>query len=108
MSFLPGSHALGPLDPIALEDPADIFAGMSYLRAQAPVPCPLRSGSVTFHNGLTWHCAGPNNTDTIRKAYAIIFMPENTVYTGTSHVLTDGMKIALNSELGGEDFPQVG
>ena len=108
MSFVPGSQGLGPLEPVALKNPADIFAQAPGLRDVTPVPCPLRAGSVTFHNGLTWHCAGANRSEATRKAYAIIFMPDGTRYTGASHVLTDAMALDTGVPLAGSVFPSAG
>ncbi len=108
MSFLPGSHALGPLEPVPLEDPTDQFAAHPGFREVAPVRCPLRAGSVTFHNGLTWHCAGPNGSDAVRKAYAIIFMPDGTINTGAPHVVTDGLDLPVDAPFDSDSFPRVG
>ncbi|EAR51960.1 SnoK-like protein [Oceanicola granulosus HTCC2516] len=108
MSFLPGTHALGPLDPVALDDPADIFANAPHLRQVDPVACPLKAGSCTFHDGLVWHCAGPNRSERPRKAYAIIYMPDGTIYTGANHVLTDTLDLTTGAPLAGDLFPRAG
>lgn len=107
MSFVPGSHALGPLDPVPLEDPTDLFAAAPAMRGAAPEPRPLRAGSATFHNGLTWHAAGANRTDRTRKAFAVIFMPDETIYTGVPHVVTDPMDLKAGARFPGALFPRL-
>lgn len=108
MSFLPGSHALGPLEPVPLEDPTDLFAQAPGLRGAAPAARPLRAGSATFHNGLTWHAAGPNGSTRVREAYAVIFMPEDTVYSGAPHVVTDPLGLAAGAPFPNDLFPRAG
>ncbi len=40
------------------------------------VPVPLEAGGMTFHHARTWHYAGPNRTDRIRRAWAHEFQTE--------------------------------
>ncbi|HSV15335.1 MAG TPA: phytanoyl-CoA dioxygenase family protein [Tepidisphaeraceae bacterium] len=112
MSFIPGSHALGPLPPINLAHPQDLFAHAPQMQPVEPVTFELKAGSVTVHNGLTFHCAGPNTADQMREALAIIYMPQDTSFDGGSHPVTDPLKSRglkegdpLND---GELFPIVG
>jgi phytanoyl-CoA hydroxylase len=107
MSFLPGTQGLGPMEPINLADPADIFADAPHLSAIKPTICPLTAGSATFHNGLSWHYAGPNRSDAVREAYAIIFMPDGTVFDGKPHIVTDDLGLSVGDRLQGETFPLV-
>lgn len=109
MSFLPGTHALGALPPVNLADPRDLLAQAS-TPATTPVTCPLKAGSATFHNGLTFHCAGPNTSDAMREALAIIYMPDETIFDGGRHPVTDPLKetgLAAGDGLAGEAFPAV-
>jgi ectoine hydroxylase-related dioxygenase (phytanoyl-CoA dioxygenase family) len=108
MSFVPGTHELGPLAPVTLHDPADIFAQAPEARRRKAVACPLAAGSATFHNGLTFHYAGPNRSDGMREAYAVIFMPEDTIYDGAPHIVTDPLGLAPGAPLDGGPFPVVG
>lgn len=110
MSFIPGSHQVKDLPPIALSNPQDIFDLAPQFKGVKPRICPLKAGSVTFHNGLTFHYAAPNKSEEMREALAIIFMPDGTRYTGKGHVVTDplvplGLKVG--DELAGEVFPVV-
>ena len=48
-----------------------------------PVTMEMASGGVTFHHGCTFHYAGPNQTANPRRAFAIIYIPDYTTFTGT-------------------------
>ncbi len=85
LQFVPGSHKQGPLEPISLESEDDSV--VDKLRAQGytvpePVAVPMRAGGVTFHHGCTFHYAGPNRSDEPRRAFAIIYIPDYTRFTG--------------------------
>ncbi|MCC6443062.1 MAG: phytanoyl-CoA dioxygenase family protein [Armatimonadetes bacterium] len=107
MQFVPGSHLWGRFEPIRLTDPQDLFAlvpdGQS--RDFTPAKMPMRAGSCTFHNGLTFHYAGPNRTDKPRRAMVTIYMPEGTTYRPQPHIVTDGLNLEEGSPLTGEMFP---
>jgi ectoine hydroxylase-related dioxygenase (phytanoyl-CoA dioxygenase family) len=108
MSFVGGTHALGPLPAISLGNPQDLFASAPHLKPVKPTICELKAGSVTFHNGLTFHYAGPNKTDAMREAFAIIYMPDGTIFTGDGHLVTDPLKergLKAGDPLNGEMFP---
>jgi ectoine hydroxylase-related dioxygenase (phytanoyl-CoA dioxygenase family) len=107
MAFVEGTHSLGPLPPVDLGDPQDLFDMAPHLRPVHPEPRPLRAGSVTFHNGLTFHYAGPNKSDDTREAFAIIYMPDGTRYDGANHIVTDGQGFAKGDVLNSDLFPLV-
>jgi ectoine hydroxylase-related dioxygenase (phytanoyl-CoA dioxygenase family) len=110
MSFVGGTHKIGVLPKIDLGNPEDIFKYAPNIKPVKPQVCPLKAGSVTFHNGLTFHYAGPNKSDGMREAFAIIYMPDGTTYDGRGHVVTapllPGLKVG--DRLDGEVFPVVG
>lgn len=107
MMFVPGSHKVGKLSPINLVDPQDIFEFVKDddIANTRPVKVPLKAGSCTFHNGLTFHYAFANQTDQPRRVLAIIYMPDGTTYNGKSHVVSDGQPIAEGAPLTGGLFP---
>ena len=105
MTFMPGSQILGPLDPIDLTNPADLFENAPHMRSTKPEVRPLKAGSVTFHNGLCFHYAGPNKSDETREAFAIIYMPEETVYDGSPHMVTDDLELTAQTRFETEMFP---
>jgi ectoine hydroxylase-related dioxygenase (phytanoyl-CoA dioxygenase family) len=110
MSFVGGTQKLGTMPRIDLGNPEDIFKYAPHIKPVKPTVCPLKAGSVTFHNGLTFHYAGPNKSDGMREAFAIIYMRENTIYDGRGHVLTDPMReqgLKVGDPLNNEAFPRV-
>jgi ectoine hydroxylase-related dioxygenase (phytanoyl-CoA dioxygenase family) len=108
MSFIPGSQTVENLEPIRLVNPQDIFDLAPQFRGVRPVTCELRAGSATLHNGLTFHFAGPNKSDTMREAFAVIYMPADTRYTGEKHIVTDPFNLTAGDPLDGDTFPLVG
>ena len=107
MAFVEGTQSLGPLPPVDLGDPQDLFDNAPHLRPVHPVPRPLKAGSATFHNGLTFHYAGPNKSDGTREAFAIIYMPDGTHYDGADHIVTDGQGFKPGDSLESALFPLV-
>jgi phytanoyl-CoA hydroxylase len=107
MSFVAGTHTLGAMPYIDLANPQDIFQYAPHIKPVKPVTHELKAGSVTFHNGLTFHYAGPNKSDATREAIAIIYMPEGTTYNGARHVCTDGLGFEVGQKLDHELFPIV-
>lgn len=107
MAFVEGTQSLGPMPAVDLGDPQDIFDYAPHLRPVHPVPRPLKAGSCTFHNGLVFHYAGPNKSDDIREAFAVIYMPDGTTFDGKDHIVTDGQGLKAGDRLEGELFPLV-
>jgi phytanoyl-CoA hydroxylase len=107
MSFLPGTQKLLDIEPVNLGAPQDLYAVAPSTRGIKPVTCELKAGSCTFHNGMTFHYAGPNRSDAMREAFAIIYMPDGTRYDGAPHLVTDALKLKAGVPLGGDLFPLV-
>lgn len=108
MSFVPGSQHLLDLEPIRLADPQDIFDLAPQFKGVKPTTIELRAGSCTYHNGLTFHYAGPNKSQQMREAFAIIYMPDGTKFDGKKHVVTDPLGLNVGDKFYGEMFPLVG
>ncbi len=106
LSFLPGTQAYHDLKPVDLKNPNATKLFRSPNPHTKAVCCPLKAGSCTFNNGLTFHYAGPNRTDKMREAFAIIYMPDGTTYSGQAHRL-DLSRFAIGDELDGALFPLV-
>ena len=85
LHFVPGTHSYGLLPPIALgvegESIVDKMKEKGY-EVPEPVAAEMEAGGVTFHHGCSFHYAGPNKTDTPRRAFAIIYIPDYTRFTG--------------------------
>jgi ectoine hydroxylase-related dioxygenase (phytanoyl-CoA dioxygenase family) len=108
MSFIPGTQTIQNAPAINLADPENIFDFAPQFKGVKPQTCELTAGSCTFHNGLTFHYAGPNKSDGMRAAFAIIYMPDGTEYDGKKHVVTDPLNLTAGDKLDGELFPIVG
>jgi phytanoyl-CoA hydroxylase len=106
LSFLPGTQIHRDIPPVDLKNPQVSKQFRSPSRSTRAICCPLKAGSCTFHNGLTFHYAGPNRTDSMREALAIIYMPDGTTYSGQGHRL-DLSRFAVGDVLDGALFPVV-
>ncbi|MCM3748706.1 phytanoyl-CoA dioxygenase family protein [Paenibacillus pasadenensis] len=107
MAFVPKSHRIGKLNPIDLVNPQNIFDALEdgKLEDSKPVIVPLKAGSCTFHNGLTFHYAHANSTDRPRRALAIIYMPDGITFSGKPHTVTEGQKLEKGQPVKGPLFP---
>ncbi len=107
MSFIPGTHRFLDIEPVNLGDPQDLYSVAPQTKGIKPVTCELKAGSVTVHNGMTFHYAGPNRSDGLREAIAIIYMPDGTTYFPSAHQTTDPLKLKPGAKLNQELFPLV-
>ncbi|MCL6633589.1 MAG: phytanoyl-CoA dioxygenase family protein [Alicyclobacillus herbarius] len=109
MMFIPKSHRVGTFKGISLTDPEDLFEYAKGTGAdkEKPVIARMRAGSCTFHSGLTFHYAHANRTAKPRRALAIIYIPDGTVYNGKKHVVTDGAGLAPGEPFRGGLFPRL-
>ena len=91
--FVPGSHRLGPLGRFDLVGEehgwADVLRPEDLELVDDPVTQPLAAGEATVHDGLTLHGAGENLSDVPRRAWTIIFIPAETLWTGGPHPHAD-------------------
>ncbi len=93
MHFVKGSHDWGINEVIHLDakEKEDIF---DICKDRIPekierVYVPLRRGSVTFHNGLTFHMAGKNYSDKPRRVLSIIYMADGSIFNGNKHGISE-------------------
>ncbi|OPH57779.1 hypothetical protein BC351_04540 [Paenibacillus ferrarius] len=107
MAFVPKSHKLGKLTGIDFLNPQNIFDYIEGGQAegQKPVIVPLKAGSCTFHNGLTFHYAHANSTDKPRRVLAIIFTPDGVTFDGKEHPVTNGLGLKAGEPIAGPRFP---
>jgi hypothetical protein len=56
---------------------------------------------------MTYHYAHSNETDRPRRALAIAYMPDGTIFTGAPHYCTDNRGLRKGDPIAGEDFPLV-
>jgi ectoine hydroxylase-related dioxygenase (phytanoyl-CoA dioxygenase family) len=107
MMFVPKSNTAGKLENISLTNPVDIFEYVkgTEIEKQQPVVVPLKAGSCTFHDGLTFHSAFANHTDPPRRVLAIIYLKDGTTYNGAGHVITNGQGLVVGEPIRGPLFP---
>jgi ectoine hydroxylase-related dioxygenase (phytanoyl-CoA dioxygenase family) len=111
MMFVPGSHKYGKLTAIDLINPQnllDFIDGGDEARNR-PVIVRMKTGSATFHDGLTFHYAHPNHTNKPRRVLAIIYFPDGTLYNGEAHIIADYASPKLNTgePIQGPLFPLI-
>jgi phytanoyl-CoA hydroxylase len=111
MWFIPGSHTFGPLDPVDLGTATEesLLARFPEERRSQfkAVAIEMKAGSCTFHNGLTFHYAGPNKTESPRRAMVSIYMPAGTHYKKLDHLVGDRGNLEEGEEFHGPLFPVV-
>ena len=106
MTFVPGTHT-SEFQAVNLGRPDDLFEFAPQFKGLRGQVRELKAGSATFHNGLTFHYAGPNKTAAMREALAVIFMPDGTRYIDAPHMLTDGAGLKVGDVLDGDRHPVV-
>ena len=85
LHFVPQSHKFGLLEPIRLGVEGESIADKMQARGHdvaEPVAMEMEAGGVTFHHGCNFHFAGPNQTESPRRAFAIIFIPDHVNFSG--------------------------
>ena len=107
LSFLPGTQHLAHIQPVNLGHPQELKAIAPETRGLQAKMCPLKAGSCTFHNGFTFHYAGPNKTDAMREAFAILYMPDGTTFNDHKHICTETLTGRERYEPSDKDFPKV-
>jgi ectoine hydroxylase-related dioxygenase (phytanoyl-CoA dioxygenase family) len=112
MAYVPGSHAVGlkrfvdithtlhpePYDVLA--DPK--IADIEPIWVEAPV------GSVVFHHSLTVHLASPNESDSVRRVFCIIYFADGCVRAAPwPHITVDRQGIEVGEPVCGDVSPIV-
>lgn len=74
MQFIPGSHKqeIQPHHSIN-HDPRIHGLELDEVDDSTAVACPLPAGGASIHTNRTYHYAGPNNADTPRRAYILMY-----------------------------------
>ena len=113
MSFVPRSHEwdVHEIVDLSSKGPDGIFDLVKDRPAHEVqrVYCPLKRGSVTFHDGRTFHYAGRNTSNHARRVLSVIYMADGTTYNGNPHVVTDALSgFNKGDVLSGEMFPVIG
>ena len=95
---LPGSHRTSRFDAGGATSSARIdalFDAYPEWRAIEPVPIEVGSGGAVFLSGMVAHAAGPNMTRGRRRAFSILFMPDDAMFNGQQSALPDAVASRL-------------
>lgn len=112
MHFVPGSQDWDLKEVIYLDRPdekQDIFEKVKDRDTQdmQRVYVPLKAGSVTFHNGLTFHFAGKNYSDKPRRVLSVIYMPDGETFNGNEHQVSQDAGLKPGQPFDGPKFPII-
>lgn len=111
LTFLPGAHRIGPVGAFSGDDDEvsldSILLPEDHLFIGEPVTTPLLAGDASVHDGYMLHSAGPNSTDRARRAWAVRFIPVETLYTGASHRFFDGLGLVPFQPIDHVDYPVI-
>ncbi len=107
MKFIPKSQKIKNLKAISLTTPEDIFNQEGAHDKNTAVIVRMKAGSCTFHDGMTFHFAHANNTDKPRRALAIIYHEDGTIYNAAEHVVTSGQGLNAGDPIAGPLFPRL-
>ncbi len=109
MSMIPGSHLWGNNIEFlhTLKEFKDMPATFDGKKLEI-VLRPVKKGEVHYHHGLTWHGSHANTRGRPRRAVAVHYMTEKTVYVASGgHCMKKFVEVADGAQLQGEHFPLV-
>ncbi|HEV8245590.1 MAG TPA: phytanoyl-CoA dioxygenase family protein [Polyangiaceae bacterium] len=108
MRMVRGSHAWGDnirfLHTLKSFDGMPAHFGEQRLEVQS---CPVPRGHVHFHHGYTWHGSPPNLSQRPRRAIAVHYMSEKTLYVAGDHVMRPFVESKPGEPISGSRFPLV-
>ena len=109
MSMVPGSHAWGVQQELLRG--LDEFTDLPEAYLDHPVTSvlrPVKCGEVHFHHPLTWHGSHANNSGKPRRAIALHYATERTVYDSSGeHVMKPYIHVGDGERIAGELFPTL-
>ncbi len=109
MYMVPGSQRWGNRDAFLHSVPdgaplPDEFEGQPVY----VVTTPVKKGHVHFHHSLTWHGSGSNTSNRPRRAIALHFMTEETVYDASgNHPMKPFITVSDGAQVVGDNFPLI-
>lgn len=90
--FLPGSHKTSRFDKAGALGRAgigDLIQDYPEWAGIEPQPIELKAGGALFISGMVAHAAGPNMSLQPRRAFAMLFMPQDAKFNGQRSALPD-------------------
>jgi ectoine hydroxylase-related dioxygenase (phytanoyl-CoA dioxygenase family) len=108
LTFLSGSHHLGPIAALNYDSDDDMLARLSPSERASMteiVEVPLKAGDATFHAGLTMHRAGANVSSEERLVWSVEYMSADTLFNGVPHRGVEGLGLAPFTPFDHPKFP---
>jgi len=113
MWMVPGSHKWGNhLDNLSADENfRAVHRRPDLLPANIKidsVPHEIKKGQVSYHHCMVWHGSPPNKTSQKRRAIAVHYMPDHTIYVPTgAHPIEPFITVKLGEKIAGGNFPIV-
>ena len=98
--FLPGTHKTsgfevgGSLGEVGI---GELFREYPEWAEIEPCAAEMKAGAGVFISGMVAHAAGPNMTTHPRRAFAMLFMPEDATFNGKKSALPDAVFAKLKT-----------
>lgn len=89
--YIPGSHHTKRWQQTAGDGLGDILLEFPEWAGIEPVYCPVKAGSVIWHNGLCAHGSGANMSSQERRALNLALMPGGARFNGIQNILPDDL-----------------
>ncbi len=109
MSMVPGSQHWG--NTIEFLHTVPSFEGLPLEFQGRPIQkrlCPVQKGHMHWHHSLTWHASHANRSGRPRRAIALHFMNERTVFVAAGdHMMKAFIQVPDGAKIEGEHFPLV-
>ena len=83
MGYVPGSHLAGPLKVVDIthaSEPYDVLKDPR-LNGEVLKMVPVNPGSVIWHHGFTVHAAAANTSDSVRRAFTVVYLSAGATRT---------------------------
>jgi ectoine hydroxylase-related dioxygenase (phytanoyl-CoA dioxygenase family) len=108
LTFLSGSHHLGPIAAGNYDSDEEMLARLSPSERETMteiVQVPLRAGDATFHAGLTMHRASANVSSEERLVWSVEYISADTLFNGVPHRGVEGLDLAPFAPFDHPKFP---
>lgn len=110
MAYVPGSHLAGPLKVVDIthtSKPYDILKDPA-LEGESLQVVPVNPGSVIWHHGFTVHAAGANRSDSVRRAFTVVYLSEGAIRTKAWPTFPlDRAGVGVGDRIEGEGMPRL-
>ena len=98
--FLPGTHKTSGFEvggSLGEAGVGELFREYPQWAEIEPYAAEMKAGDGVFISGMVAHAAGPNMTTHPRRAFAMLFMPEDATFNGKKSALPDEVYAKLKT-----------